>query len=493
MNSNTDNSNNFNHNGRNDRNSHDDIDLSQAIEKIKEESRKFCKQWNEYVANHLPPPNKNFPKPPYDDNWSIQRTDSSLSPYDECNKCNEKHKHNIRLSSEIEKLKKENQKLKLENSKLRICVRGICQMIRNDDEPYYESVKMAKLTEDIHCSLEIDRIKKQTAALFRNKLEIDLQPHIQFKENIWIDDKALENQIRNHIQINGVNYIKTKDNHQMIIKKKHHNHKRKRNNNYNNRNNYNHNHNHNDNHNRNNYVTPGNLVSDAKYEEMLKLSECTSMSAKDMIECYHIQEHRVSALIGQVGVRAKRDIPRGTVLGQYTGTEYLDEEFDKIFQHTNHYDLRNIYAFDCPLLQIGTSNDGDGDSKMDDDYQDGTNKKMIIDGYAHLKKNYLVYINDCRKNIKGTEPTDDDDKYWNCSFRTVFINGYPAVFVIAKKDICAGQDLHVFYGANYGNSLRNVEHQKVMKSRMLSLMDNSILRILGWKDGQTRNDVYVLE
>ena len=55
---------------------------------------------------------------------------------------------------------------------------------------------------------------------------------------------------------------------------------------------------------------------------------------------YQIKKgHRIKKLIGQQGVRCNVRLPKGTILGQYTGCEYLENEFDDVFKDSNEYNL----------------------------------------------------------------------------------------------------------------------------------------------------------
>merc|ERR1712187_586523 len=71
----------------------------------------------------------------------------------------------------------------------------------------------------------------------------------------------------------------------------------------------------------------------------------------EVMERYKIINHRrVSALNGQFGVRAKMEIPKHTVVGQYIGVEYLESEFHSAYSGTPENELKNIYAF---TLSVG--------------------------------------------------------------------------------------------------------------------------------------------
>eukprot|EP01084_Bolivina_argentea_P060271 110133_1 len=105
------------------------------------------------------------------------------------------------------------------------------------------------------------------------------------------------------------------------------------------------------------------------------------------------------------------DIPKGTIIGQYCGIEYIENEFDELYGSTNEYAMRNAYAFDANIIiQDDDENDEDDD---DDIIGMGNHHKVIpiiIDGFA--LKHKLIYINDCRADINKKIPTSEDEKWW---------------------------------------------------------------------------------
>merc|ERR1712154_415557 len=74
-------------------------------------------------------------------------------------------------------------------------------------------------------------------------------------------------------------------------------------------------------------------------------------------------------------------------------------------------------------------------------YEKSEEKSIIIDGWAHKDKNLLVFVNDCRRNIKEKKPTFEDEKDWNCCFRKAFVNGWPMVVMVTRRDIQKGDEL----------------------------------------------------
>ena len=228
--------------------------------------------------------------------------------------------------------------------------------------------------------------------------------------------------------------------------------------------------------------------------DIVDIKRCQKVDINDIIVKEVVQRHeRIEALDAQRRIVAKADIPRGTVLGQYIGTEYLEREFDKKFESTNEETLRNMYSFDLSL-HVPKGMDDEGDCKMNGNGKEEyfndlcTKQSMVIDGWAQRHKNMMIFINDCRADIDLEVVAEEDMKYWNCSFRTVQVHGYPAVYVITRRDIKAGEELMVYYGEDYGKSVRSKAAHEQCMARIRGLVDNTILSILGWQNEEIPTD-----
>ena len=159
-------------------------------------------------------------------------------------------------------------------------------------------------------------------------------------------------------------------------------------------------------------------------------------SQEDLVERYKIENHRIKALKNQFGIRAKKDLKKGVILGKYLGNEYLLEEYNIVFESSRKSIQRNMYSFDVTI---------------------DNNNIMVIDGLS--VKNLLMYVNDCRQNIKLKHILKEDKKHWNVSFITVKINEYPHIFLITNKNIKQGVDLLSFYGFEYGVTIDQCDRQ----------------------------------
>ena len=68
---------------------------------------------------------------------------------------------------------------------------------------------------------------------------------------------------------------------------------------------------------------------------------------------------------------------------------------------------------------------------------------IVLDGYSMRDKCPLVYINDCRKDMRIPHPTSEDNKYENIDYVTAYVRGWPQIFAITNRVIPAGTELLV--------------------------------------------------
>lgn len=192
----------------------------------------------------------------------------------------------------------------------------------------------------------------------------------------------------------------------------------------------------------------------------------------EFIEKFGIDNnHRISQLNGRMGLRAKRDLPENTVLGQYCGIEYLLKEFEDVYNGTKQGDLKNIYAFNLEVLMPkqqnnnnnnignGNGNDDNGDLNMgNNEYIEGKKYQIVIDALLDINNTnnriLLTYINDCRSDISGESMQNNDKAYENIKFVKVFVNGWPMIFVVTSRDIKQNDEIMGYYGKEYGLAIQ---------------------------------------
>eukprot|EP01084_Bolivina_argentea_P195351 335148_1 len=158
--------------------------------------------------------------------------------------------------------------------------------------------------------------------------------------------------------------------------------------------------------------------------------------SKPPLKTIMLSNHRIDALNGQKGVIATKVIGENTCISQYSGVEYSADEWDKIYSGSNKFIKHRQYLCSSDI----------------------NNYKITIDPMELSDKQYCIYINDYRQNIFQSTfvGTGDDEKYYNTDFCEVLVNGYPAIFLVTKRKIEINEELCCFYGADYGDILKDV-------------------------------------
>ena len=185
----------------------------------------------------------------------------------------------------------------------------------------------------------------------------------------------------------------------------------------------------------------------------------------EVLEQFEIGRHdRVQALNGQRGLRAKVDVPAMTVLGQYVGAEYLEEEFHAAFSGTAEFAAKNMFAFTLSV----------GDRKK----TKGPLPTIVIDPLGLEDpdglKPVVMMLNDCRADISSPDKTAADERAENVVFAKVSLNGWPTLFVITKRRVKAGEEILGFYGSDYWDALKAKQLQQHIQQRTQHRVDNII-------------------
>jgi len=209
--------------------------------------------------------------------------------------------------------------------------------------------------------------------------------------------------------------------------------------------------------------------------------ESAPLPQSSVVEKYTIVESaRCPSLKGQFGLRAKCRIPAATVLGQYTGVEYLEEEFHEIYAGANEALARkNIYAFTLSVTnRPSTRAESVGGTGAEEAH------RIVVDALAFDRdengnKPLLIYINDCRRDISQTGKSGEDEQAENVHFAKVSLNGWPSIFVVTKRDIMAGEQILGFYGNDYFQALKQFQTAQELQRRTQSVIDNGIRNTLG--------------
>ena len=181
-----------------------------------------------------------------------------------------------------------------------------------------------------------------------------------------------------------------------------------------------------------------------------------------------------SALNGQFGVKVIQNVPKGTILGEYKGIYFMDKEFLTLWnKKCIDYNMCMIDGFDLFLY-----------TASDNIRQQRTYQQHIVlntNNSYYKTFQFASYINDPRRDFYGKGVvTKDDMKYWNVDFVVYYVNGWPRVFIITKRDVEAGEELMAYYNGSInddnhrfwkGITLDEKEHFKYKIRRMCRGID----------------------
>eukprot|EP01084_Bolivina_argentea_P111220 198517_1 len=199
----------------------------------------------------------------------------------------------------------------------------------------------------------------------------------------------------------------------------------------------------------------------------------------DTIEIFKIgNNHRIKLLKGEKGVRAKIKIPKLTVIGRYVGFECTDFEWNEIYDYSNADPIHSQYLYTLKWTEYihnGIAVKRTGKNKCSK-----VSRVVTIDPMAGGFKKYpLIFINDCRKNIR-LALTNEDKQYQNCAFLDARIYGWPCAFIVTIRDIDIGEELLLDYGEDYGKIVMEnkrwnqiINHQKQNITQEISANSNN--------------------
>lgn len=188
------------------------------------------------------------------------------------------------------------------------------------------------------------------------------------------------------------------------------------------------------------------------------------LDVRQVIEIFTVTNDstHIPILVGQKGIRALRNIPKYTVLGQYIGGEFSSAAYKQVFEHTTIEAKHNLYSFDSEISSADLK-------QLSVDENPLNIRKFIIDPLVigMNKELRLKYINDCRFNINNKEMNADDQRYKNVEFIVAHINGWASYFIMSERNIVAGEQLYTFYGSAFSDSkatfMENLAQQKNRK------------------------------
>ena len=146
----------------------------------------------------------------------------------------------------------------------------------------------------------------------------------------------------------------------------------------------------------------------------------------------------IPALIGQKETFCKTDlIPKGTIIGQYSGFEINQDKWSNHFGNTENYYKQAPYLYNV----------------------EWSGGEFVIDPKMGLNKdNPLLYINDARLNIDCNNLKIKEQKRCNVTFKTELFDGWPVLYIEATKDIKYNHSLWTDYGPEFGITVREIKN-----------------------------------
>ncbi len=202
-------------------------------------------------------------------------------------------------------------------------------------------------------------------------------------------------------------------------------------------------------------------------------------SILDVVKTYEITSENCQGLpiiIGQSGVRAKMDIPKGTILGPYIGLQSEYEEFTNCYGHTLEGRKLLGFSWKCQYVcEKESAKQGEEDKEKETEVIDVVNCSYLVD-----KSFRLGFINDFRSEITKllTETNDHEKKRTeggrtqNVGFSRVVVNGWPSLFAHTVEDVRKEDTLWAYYGAEHGSAWGRAwdgieRHPKKVKAKVV--------------------------
>ncbi len=161
--------------------------------------------------------------------------------------------------------------------------------------------------------------------------------------------------------------------------------------------------------------------------------------------------HIPAALVGEKGVRARQDLPVGTVMGEYEGETRLVNKRD---DETN--DNAYLYAIAPKNAQ--------------------QKRNLLIDG-TKQSNGVLEYINDFRVNVSNLNSPANRKVHMNCEFIDVSVEGVHRAFFIVNRPVAKGAWLSTDYGTSYWKNPPAMDVEPETPARVSSIEETRDKRL----------------
>ena len=171
------------------------------------------------------------------------------------------------------------------------------------------------------------------------------------------------------------------------------------------------------------------------------------------------------ALIGQYGAFAKKEISKGVCIGQYYGDEYMEHEYDSLFDLDKYVNISSNHAFvkkndyamtleyasswQKKLEPLNISVAIDAFHAYDHEWYVRNGDLDLSEEQIERKQNLEPYINDARTDVYSPRINWGDKRRKNAEFVTCRVDGFYMTFVVVIKDVQKDEQLLVYYGPYY--------------------------------------------
>ncbi|ETO09335.1 hypothetical protein RFI_28052 [Reticulomyxa filosa] len=205
---------------------------------------------------------------------------------------------------------------------------------------------------------------------------------------------------------------------------------------------------------------------------------------------YQIKKHeRIEALNGQIGIKAKMDIPKHTIIGQHYGVEFLCSEFEWLYGGTSEEWQHNTYAHTINVKEETFNNylklTDKRQSRSQNNRSDTTSVAIVIDPCSlrgTSQEPLLMFLNDCRLHIESVHATEQDLMHENVEFLSCTLNGWPTLFAWTSKDVKKEEELFLYYGKYYNEIMLGKQKWPQRQEAMRDFISQKMQRLTLEKD-----------
>ena len=99
-------------------------------------------------------------------------------------------------------------------------------------------------------------------------------------------------------------------------------------------------------------------------------------------------------------------------------------------------------------------------------------KTLVLDPCGLPKIPLIAFVNDCRKDIRCPDLSDNDKEMQNVAFIEARVNNWPSYFMIATRDIAHNEQLLTYYGPGYWQGMKSFETAQMVLDKTKKFVDS---------------------